>query len=88
MSRETIKQKVINLFSEVYAVDLSNEIIDDTVLFGPESPYSLDSMDVLRIISILKDEYKLEINAMEISNFNTLNKMVDFIEKSMPQEAK
>lgn len=84
---ELIKEKVIELFAEVYGVNLKEDIDNDTILFGPDSPYNLDSMDVLRIISILKDEYQLEINAMQITNFNTLNKMVDFIKTSMPQEA-
>ncbi|MBN6886071.1 acyl carrier protein [Cytobacillus horneckiae] len=84
---ELIKEKVIELFAEVYGVNLKEDIDGDTILFGPDSPYNLDSMDVLRIISILKDEYKLEINAMQITNFNTLNKMVDFIKTAMPQEA-
>ncbi|UPW84179.1 acyl carrier protein [Lysinibacillus sp. Ag94] len=83
---ELIKEKIIELFAEVYGVNLKEDIDSDTVLFGPDSPYKLDSMDVLRIISILKDEYRLEINAMQITNFNTMNKMVDFIKMSMPKE--
>jgi acyl carrier protein len=85
---ELIKRKVVELFTEVYGVNLQENVDGDTILFGPDSPYKLDSMDVLRIISILKDEYKLEINAMQITNFNTLNKMVEFIKESMPQGAR
>lgn len=76
--KNLIKQK----FVENYNLEVSIEEIHDNVdLFGEESPYGLDSMDVLLFINILKKEFNLKIGAINTDSFKTINNIVALIEK-------
>jgi len=75
--KEEIKLKFIN----VYKLSLSVEDIkDDEDLFGPNSPYGLDSMDVLAFVNELKKAYGLVYSALDTESFKTINKISTFIE--------
>ncbi|MDA5111059.1 MULTISPECIES: acyl carrier protein [Brevibacillus] len=77
-----IKQKVREKFLEAYKLNVSwEDVNDDQVLFGPDSPYGLDSMDVLMFINLIKKEFDLDIGAVNTDTFKTINSIVAFIEK-------
>ncbi|CAM5796643.1 MULTISPECIES: acyl carrier protein [Brevibacillus] len=77
-----IKQTVREKFLETYKLNVSlEEVKDDQPLFGPDSPYGLDSMDVLMFINLIKKEYDLDIGAVNTDTFKTINSIVAFIEK-------
>lgn len=78
-----IKQK----FIEVYKLPLTIEEVDDnTHLFGPDSPYELDSMDVLLFINVLKEAFSLNYNQIDTDAFKTINNIVKFIESQKNQK--
>lgn len=76
--KSTIKQK----FIETYEINLSEEeISDDAFLFGDQSEYGLDSMDVLLFLNLLKKEFNLDVGAISVDDFKTVNNIVAFIEE-------
>ncbi len=75
--KKKIKKTYIELFEIAIPVE---ELEDDVDLFGPESPFGLDSMDVLGFISVLKDDFDLEYNQINTNSFKTINNIVEFIE--------
>ncbi|QPQ32776.1 acyl carrier protein [Lysinibacillus sp. JNUCC 51] len=75
-----MKDQIKTKFIEVYKMNISNKEIEDNVdLFGPESPYGLDSMDVLVFINEIKKEFNLEYNHINTDCFKTVNNIVEFI---------
>jgi len=75
-----MKDQIKTKFIEVYKMTISNkEIEDDVDLFGPESPYGLDSMDVLIFINEIKKEFNLKYNHINTDSFKTVNNIVEFI---------
>lgn len=76
--KEQIKLKFINVYKLSLAVE---DIKDDEALFGPNSPYGLDSMDVLLFVNELKKTYGLVYSTLDTESFKTINKIITFIEK-------
>ena len=75
-----MKKQIKEKFIEVYEMSIPiSEVMDDVDLFGPESPYGLDSMDVLLFINEIKKEFKLEYNHINTDCFKTVNNIVEFI---------
>ncbi|WP_405099427.1 acyl carrier protein [Oceanobacillus sp. FSL H7-0719] len=80
-----IKEKYLQLFQISIPVE---ELDNDADLFGPESPFGLDSMDVLMFINELKEEFGLEYNQINTDAFKTINNIVEFIESQKGIESK
>ncbi|MBO2535957.1 acyl carrier protein [Rummeliibacillus suwonensis] len=77
-----MKEKIKQLFIQVFNLDLTvEEIKDNEDLFGVFSSYDLDSMDVLTFINELKKEYELNYGSLNPDSFKTINNIVDFVEK-------
>lgn len=72
-----IKEKYLKLYEISIPVE---ELENDVELFGPESPFGLDSMDVLKFINELKTEFELEYNDINTDSFKTIDNIVKFIE--------
>ncbi|WP_231620164.1 MULTISPECIES: acyl carrier protein [Fictibacillus] len=82
MMKEIMKEKIKLKFISSYKLSLTpDEIDDDAALFGVNSPYGLDSMDVLFFINHVKQDYELELGAIDTESFKTVNNIVNFIEK-------
>ncbi|QKG84482.1 acyl carrier protein [Kroppenstedtia pulmonis] len=76
----TVKDKVKKLFVECYNFSFSpEEIGDDVILFGPESPYALDSMDILKFIATLKEEFEIDLGTIRTDTFSTINQITQTI---------
>ncbi|MGG2017610.1 acyl carrier protein [Bacillus sp. S10(2024)] len=76
MIKLQIKEKLV----EMYKMSIDPmEIGNDTPLFGKGSPYGLDSMDVLLFINALKKDYELNIGAVDMAVFKTINSIVKYI---------
>ncbi|EMA6342442.1 acyl carrier protein [Bacillus cytotoxicus] len=78
MIKLQIKEKLV----EMYKISINPAEIDNEMpLFGKDSPYGLDSMDVLTFINVLKKDYELNIGAVDMSVFRTINSIVKYIEE-------
>ncbi|USG66598.1 acyl carrier protein [Brevibacillus ruminantium] len=77
-----IKEKVREKFLEAYKLNVSQEEVkDDQALFGPDSPFGLDSMDVLLFINTIKKEFDLDIGAVNTDTFKTIDSIAAFVEQ-------
>ncbi|CAM4056833.1 acyl-carrier protein [Bacillus manliponensis] len=75
-----IKLKVKEKLVEMYEMPVSlEEIQNDVPLFGKDSPYGLDSMDVLLFINALKKEYDLDLGVVDMDVFKTIDSIVKYI---------
>lgn len=78
-----LKQEIKELFLQCYELGnqmKAEDIGDDTELFGPKSPYGLDSMDVLKFIGLLREKYDFDITTIHPDMFRTVNKAAEFLE--------
>lgn len=76
------EQNVKEMFIKTYEIDIKPEEIEsDQVLFGPESSFGLDSMDVLRFISVLKDEYNLQLGSVQTDTFKSVQTITQFVKE-------
>ncbi|NQD68163.1 acyl carrier protein [Bacillus haikouensis] len=83
-----MKHLIKKEFVESYNLSVSpDEIQDDIHLFGEKSPYGLDSMDVLLFINLMKNKFDLQLEAISTTSFQTVNNIVDFIEKQKQQSS-
>ena len=83
-----MKEKIKEKFIEVYKMDIKpEELLDDSYLFGPDSVYGIDSMDVLVFINELKKEFGLEYSTLDTDSFMTINNIISFIEKQKKSES-
>jgi acyl carrier protein len=77
-----IELAIKELFVKTYELDMNPESIDShAVLFGPESSFGLDSMDVLRFISVLKDTYDLQLGSIRTDTFKSIQTITQFVEE-------
>lgn len=72
-----MKEKIIEILESLKKnVDFANEtaIIDDGIL---------ESFDIIRLVSLLSEEFDVEFTAAELvpENFNTVDAMVEIIEE-------
>ncbi|ADY24326.1 phosphopantetheine-binding protein [Bacillus paranthracis] len=78
MIKLQIKEKLVEMYKmSINPAEINNEI----PLFGKDSPYGLDSMDVLIFINVLKKDYELNIGAVDMNVFRTINSIVKYIEE-------
>lgn len=77
-----MKTRIKEIYLELFEITIPVEELDNNVdLFGPESPFGMDSMDVLAFINKLKEEFNLEYNQINTDSFKTINNIVGFIER-------
>lgn len=77
-----MKALIKKKFAETYNLSIKpEEIGDDADLFGEDSEFGLDSMDVLMFINFLKQEFKLNLGAVNPESFKTVNNIVQFVKK-------
>lgn len=82
-----VKKKVKQLFIECYELSMTEaELEDDVALFGPDSPFGLDSMDILKFITILKDEFEINLGSIRTDTFSTVNQITETIEGHQPAQ--
>ncbi|KON84873.1 acyl-carrier protein [Rossellomorea marisflavi] len=83
-----MKQAIKEEFVQSYNLSVTpEEIQDDVHLFGEKSPYGLDSMDVLLFINLMKKKFDLQLEAINTTSFQTVNNIVEFIEKQKQEES-
>ncbi|MFD1394250.1 acyl carrier protein [Kroppenstedtia eburnea] len=78
MTKEKVKQMFIDCFELSMTKD---ELKDDVALFGPNSPFGLDSMDILKFITIIKDEFQINLGSIRTDTFSTVNQITQTIEE-------
>lgn len=92
------KQEKDNLKTEVKELiiqrlnisDISvEEIPDDTPLFASDNPLGLDSVDAIEIIMGLQEKYGVRIGDQNLARviLNSINSIVDFLEKEKDQQS-
>jgi len=80
--------RIKEIYLELFDISIPLDELDNNVdLFGPDSPYGLDSMDVLSFINELKKEFDLEYNHINTDSFKTINNIVAFIEDQKETKA-
>lgn len=77
MTREEIKEIVINIISDILPDTDCSNINPETKL---QEQLGLDSMDFLDIILELKMKYRIEVTEANYENLITLNSCLDFLE--------
>ncbi|MGD7048773.1 acyl carrier protein [Rossellomorea marisflavi] len=83
-----MKQAIKEEFVQSYNLSVTpEEIQDDVHLFGEKSPYGLDSMDVLLFVNLMKKKFDLQLEAINTTSFQTVNNIVEFIEKQKQEES-
>jgi acyl carrier protein len=74
---ESIKVKVIKLIADQAGV-AEGEITVETSLQGD---LELDSLDIMDLLLVLEEEFDLQIPDEELSKIQTVNDIVNYIEK-------
>ncbi|MGI6364588.1 MAG: acyl carrier protein [Bacillota bacterium] len=74
---EAIKTKVIKLIAEQAGV-AEDSIKGETDL---QSDLELDSLDIMDLLLVLEEEFDLQIPDEELSNIQTVNDIVNYIER-------
>ncbi|HIY40197.1 MAG TPA: acyl carrier protein [Candidatus Nocardiopsis merdipullorum] len=70
------------LFVKLYEIDVAPESVDpDEPLFGLKSRFNLDSMDTLRFIVLLHEEYGLDIGSADTESFRTLHRIEQTVQR-------
>jgi acyl carrier protein len=65
--------EVRRLFVETYGLDIDPDTIDPAEpLYGLASRFGLDSMDTLKFISLLHNEYGIDIGSTNTDTFRTM----------------
>jgi acyl carrier protein len=50
----------------------AGEIDDDEPLFGPDARFGLDSMDTLKFIAVLHEQYGFDVGSAKTDTFRTI----------------
>ncbi len=66
--------EVINLINENFAPKI--EVTGDTAI---KTDLELDSFEIIKLICILEDKYKIDINEMEVVSLTTVNDICNYI---------
>ncbi|MDX5895316.1 acyl carrier protein [Rubrobacter radiotolerans] len=78
-----LKQDIKQRFVSVYGLDVSpDEIGDDQELFGPESSFGLDSMDVLQFIATMHEEFNFDLGSLRTDTFKNVDTIAGFLQES------
>jgi len=78
-----MKDVKVQITNEIELLAKSKIKDDDEIIFGKEK--LLDSLNVLHILLFIEMNYNIKINTLEltIDNFNTVNKIVKYIESKI-----
>lgn len=77
-----IEEQVRTLFAKVYQLDTPAEQINvEEPLFGPESRYGLDSLDTLRFIGALQQQYQFDVGSCGTDTFRTIRSIAEFVSR-------
>lgn len=75
-----VENEVRSIFANVYKLEVPAERIGlDEPLFGPGSSYGLDSLDTLRFISALQENYRFDVGACGTDTFRTIRSITSFV---------
>ncbi|MDF2521174.1 MAG: Phosphopantetheine attachment site [Clostridia bacterium] len=66
--------EVINIINENFAPTI--EVTGDTAI---KTDLGLDSFEIIRLISILEDEYKININDRDVVSLTTVDDICNYI---------
>ncbi len=79
MNKEGIKEKVISLIADTLEID-KNSINEKSNLV---SDLDVESLDLVNLVVAFEDEYNVEIPDNEIKNLQTVEDIINFIEKNV-----
>ena len=79
MNKEEIKEKVISLIADTLEID-KNSINEKSNLV---SDLEVESLDLVNLVVAFEDEYNVEIPDNEIKNLQTVEDIINFIEKNV-----
>ncbi len=79
MNKEEIKEKVISLIADTLEID-KNSINEKSNLV---SDLDVESLDLVNLVVAFEDEYNVEIPDNEIKNLQTVEDIINFIEKNV-----
>ncbi len=80
MTREDIRQAVINIIADVLPDDDCSQINPDDKL---RDQLDLDSMDFLDIVMELRKQYGVEVPEEDYPQLATLNSCIDYLEPKL-----
>ena len=79
MNKEEIKEKVISLIADTLEID-KNSINEKSNLV---SDLDVESLDLVNLVVALEDENNVKIPDNEIKNLQTVEDIINFVEKNV-----
>jgi acyl carrier protein len=83
LGRDEVTRIVREGVAETFSIE--TPITDDNLSF--EGDLKADSLDMMSLAMVLEDEFGAEIETDQVSNFVTINNVIDYIVNRQEQEA-
>ena len=86
MTQSEIEQRIKAMMIERLRLDTSVETFaSDAALFGPDSPFDLDSIDALEITLGMEETFRFHIDEREIgkNQFRSVATLAEFVQKKL-----
>lgn len=77
-----MKKKVIDTIRKTLYIK-SEEITENTLM----SEIAKDSMDLIELVAVFSDEFKIKVLPTELSKIKTVKDIIDYIEKYQEQSS-
>jgi acyl carrier protein len=72
-----MKSEIIKIIREI--LYLGNKNIDEETVLDD---IIVNSMDVIELVAVLSNKYKIKVNPQEMNNIKTVGNLVEYIEKN------
>ncbi|MEM3074348.1 MAG: acyl carrier protein [Candidatus Pacearchaeota archaeon] len=72
-----MKSEIINIIKEI--LYLGKKKIDETTVLDE---IIVNSMDVIELIAVLSNKYKIKVDPKEMNNIKTVGNLINYIEKN------
>ena len=80
MTREEIIEKVNNLLSEEFEVDLGELTPDANI----KETLALDSLSLVDLVALVQQNYKIKSPVADLPSIQTFNDLYNYIESHLP----
>lgn len=90
INANALEKKLLNSIIDVCQITdpVPDDMTIDSPLIGPDSPFGLDSLDAVEIITMIQSDYDVRITSLEtsIEVLNSLKSISDYVKASLKQQ--